>query len=360
MSAPTTIRSLSISDLDIPLLAPFQVGAQTQFVVHNLLLRLELADGTVGYGEAAPPFSADGSTRSELSNLLNHLRPSIEGGDIREWRRIAEQFAAAPGPARCALESALLDAFTRQARLPLWAFFGGANTLLESSITIPSGDIAQATVAALETLRQGFTTIKLKLSGDILRDLACAIAIHQVAPQQPLILDGNGGMAAERGLELLAALHMQNIRPVLFEQPVPADDWQGMEQLAAWGGVPIATDESINGIADLLRLVYERRAQVVTIKLMKSGLIEALDMVAICRAAGLGLMISSMLETPLGISVAACFAAGLGGFRFIDLDTPYFMAEVPLSVGYTRNGGRFDLSGITAGHGTTPKAQPTA
>jgi L-alanine-DL-glutamate epimerase-like enolase superfamily enzyme len=147
---------------------------------------------------------------------------------------------------------------------------------------------------------------------------------------------------------------MQNVHPVLLEQPVPADDWQSLEQLAAWGGVPVATDESINGIADLLRLVYERRAQVVTLKLAKTGIVESLDMVAICRAAGLGLMISSTLETPIGIGMAACFAAGLGDFRFVELDMPYRTTDLPLQISYSYTGGRFDLRMIKAGHGVVP------
>ena len=75
MPAPTTIRSLSAAPLDIALHTPFGIAGGSADVAHNLLVTVELADGTLGYGEAAPfpPFngetqamaeSADGPTRA--------------------------------------------------------------------------------------------------------------------------------------------------------------------------------------------------------------------------------------------------------------------------------------------------------
>jgi L-alanine-DL-glutamate epimerase-like enolase superfamily enzyme len=88
---------------------------------------------------------------------------------------------------------------------------------------------------------------------------------------------------------------------------------------------------------------------------MKSGIVEALDIAAICRAARLRLMIGGMVESILAMSVSACFAAGQGGFSFVDLDTPLFMAENPFDGGMIYQGGRIELGQIVAGHGVTPK-----
>ena len=48
-------------------------------------------------------------------------------------------------------------------------------------------------------------------------------------------------------------------------------------------------------------------------------------------------------------------AAGQGGFSFVDLDTPLFMAENPFDGGMLYQGGRIELGQIQAGHGVTPK-----
>ena len=353
MTAPTTIRSMNVADLNIPLHTPFTTS---YLLAHNLLVTIELADGTRGYGEAAPV--AGGAAQARARAALSDLRSLIEGADVREWRRIAESLRSAigqEGAARCAVETAVLDGLTRQARMPLWAFFGGASTSLETDMTIGGGSVEQASVAALDIVGRGIGTIKIRLSGDLAHALSCIVAVHAVAPEQSLILDGGGSFSADQALELLGTLRLQGIKPILFEQPVPADDWAGLEQIAAWGGVPVAIDESLNSLSDTLRLIFDRRAQVVNIKLMKSGIVEALDIVAVCRTAGLGLMIGSTLESPLAIGAAACFAAGLGGFRFVDLDSPLFMVENPFVGGYQQRGGLIDLTPITAGHGTIPR-----
>src|SRR6185436_74195 len=103
------------------------------------------------------------------------------------------------------------------------------------------------------------------------------------------------------------------------------------------------------------RIAQEHAAQIVNIKLMKCGVAEALDIAAVARAAGLGLMIGGMVESVLAMTVSACFAAGLGGFSFVDLDTPLFMAASHFDGGMVYAGGRLELAHIQAGHGVTPK-----
>ena len=80
-------------------------------------------------------------------------------------------------------------------------------------------------------------------------------------------------------------------------------------------------------------------------------------MATIARAAGLGLMIGGNVESILAMTVSACFAAGLGGFEFADLDTPLFMAENPFEGGYALDGGRISVAHITSGHGVAPRRQ---
>ena len=128
-----------------------------------------------------------------------------------------------------------------------------------------------------------------------------------------------------------------------------------VRQIAQWGGVPVAADETAADAGATLRIAMERAAQVINIKLMKCGIVEALDIAAICRAARLRLMIGGMVESILAMTTSACFAAGLGGFSFVDLDTPLLLAENPFDGGMFYQGGRIELGQIQAGHGVTPK-----
>lgn len=354
----TTIRALSVTPLDIPLHSPFGIAGGAQDVARNLLVTVELANGIRGYGEAAPFPAFNGETQAGAQAAIESVRSAIEGADAREWRAIAcllrEQIGGY-GSARCAIETAVLDALTRHYGLPLYVFFGGAGYTLETDMTITTGTVEAAALATLDILDRGIRQIKVKIGGsDLSHDLARITAIRAIAPDAPLILDGNGGLTAEAMLELLGALRLQQIVPALVEQPVPADDWAGMRQLVQWGGAPIAADETASSALNVLRIAHERAAHVINIKLMKTGVVEALEMAAIARAAGLGLMIGGMVESILAMTMSAHFAAGLGGFRFVDLDTPFFLAENPFEGGFALRGGTIDLSHITAGHGVEP------
>lgn len=361
MATPTTIRELAVEPLNIPLREPFGIAGGAQDLARNLLATVELADGTRGYGEAAPFPAFNGETQAAAYAAIDGARVSVEGADALEWRRIAATLRSEIGPvgsARCAIETAILDALTRHAGLPLWAFFGGASASLETDMTITTGSVEQAAQAARDILARGIRVIKVKVgSGDLSLDLERVTAIHAAAPDAPLLLDGNSGFTADTALQLLAKLHERDITPALFEQPVARADIDGLRQVTQWGGVPVAADESVSNAGDALQVAQGRAAQVINIKLMKSGIVEALDIAALCRAAYVRLMIGGMVESILAMTTSACFAAGLGGFDFVDLDTPLFMDESPLEGGFIYTGGRIDLAHIRAGHGVAPKAR---
>lgn len=107
--------------------------------------------------------------------------------------------------------------------------------------------------------------------------------------------------------------------PVLFEQPVHRDDWKGLGQVTSVArdkyGVSVAADESCRNIADAKRIVDENLADVINIKLAKSGVIGALEIIELVRKSGLDLMIGGMVETRLAMGFAGHLAAGLGCFK---------------------------------------------
>lgn len=358
MSEPTTITRLTVEPIDIPMNKPFGIAGGAQVVAENALVTVELADGTRGFGEAAPFPAFNGETRAAAVVAAEAARGVVEGEDARAWRRIAAALrgpSAASGAARCAIETAVLDALARRARLPLWAFFGGAEHALVTDVTIPTGSIADARAEAAAWTAKGFSRLKIKVGGaSTAEDVARVAAIREAAPAAELMLDGNGGLTAEAALDLLADLRARGVLPILFEQPVPGGDLAGLAEVARAGSVPVAADESVASAADVVRVASASAAQVVNIKPMKSGVAEALAIAAAARAAGLGLMIGGMVEAKIAMSLSACLAAGLGGFAFVDLDTPLFLAHQPFEGGYAQRGAHLDLTPIEAGHGAGP------
>jgi L-alanine-DL-glutamate epimerase-like enolase superfamily enzyme len=359
MPSPTTIRRLDVTPLDIPLRKPFGIAGGAQVTAHNVLVRVELADGTEGHGEAAPFPSFNGETQPQAIAAARSARPAVEGQDVRGFRKLAAVMRPLVGEsasAQCAIETAILDALARQAGLPLWALFGGAELSLITDVTITVGSTADARAEAEAWTRAGFSRLKIKIgAAPLAEDLARITAIHDIAPDAGLILDGNGGLSAEAALTLIAELRARDITPILFEQPVPGADLRGLAEVTRRAGVPVAADESVVSASSAHRIARDRLAHVINIKPMKCGLVEALEIAAVAKAAGLGLMIGGMVEARLAMSASACLAAGFGGFSFVDLDTPLFLAEDPFEGGYAQQGERLDLSPITMGHGVRPR-----
>lgn len=359
--APLRLRALEFRPLDIALHAPFGISGGAQAAANNVLVSVVLDDGTVGYGEAAPLPPYNGETQAQVLALLAAVSPRMPGLRAADWRELAEAFRALGGhgcgSAQCAFETALLDALARRQNLPLWRFFGGAGTTLETDMTVTTGSPAEAAAAARGIANRGIRQIKVKVGGPEGpgHDLDRLAAIGAVAPNAPLILDGNAGLSRDAARTLLAGLRRLKIRPALLEQWLPRHDLDGMRALAEESGWPVAADESVCSAADAERVAQARAAQVINIKLMKAGVASALEIAAVARRSGLGLMIGGNVESILAMTTSACFAAGLGGFAFADLDTPLFLADNPFYGGYELQGGMISVAHIRAGHGVSPR-----
>lgn len=358
---PVSIRHLEFRALDIPLFVPFGISGGAQPAANNVLATVELADGTRGHGEAAPLPPYNGETQATALAALAAARPSVVGLPETDWRSLAETFrahgGATCGSAQCAFETALLDALTRRAGTPLWRFFGGAGTSLATDMTVTTGTAAEAAAGARAILQRGMHTIKVKVGGPKgpAHDLERLAAIRAIAPDSPLILDGNAGVSRDDAATLLRGLRDRGITPALLEQLLPKDDLAGAAALVAESGCLVAADESVATVANARRIIAAKAAHVLNLKLMKDGIATALEIAMIARQSGLGLMIGGNVESVLATTVAACFATGLGDFRFADLDAPLFLAANPFEGGYEFKGDILSVAHLTAGHGVIPR-----
>lgn len=363
------IVDVRVERFDLTLTEPFGIAQGAQDVARNVLVRVRLADGTEGLGEAAPFPAVSGETQERaLAELLEHA-PRLIGADARAFRRHSCWLREALGHTPSALgglETALLDAWARHHHLSLWSFFGGAEAELESDITIPTGSAAAARTSATSAAERGFSTLKVKVGGVPLEaDIERLGQIVAAAPHAQLVLDANASFSSEVALELLRELAALGAHVALFEQPTARDDLEGLARVRREGGVPVAADESARSVHDLALLWRAGAADVINLKVMKSGLHETVDMARAARALGFDLMIGGMVESRLAMTVSACLAAGLGSFRFVDLDTPWFMtgaAEVDsraasLRGGFVDHGPRLELGHLDAGHGVTVESR---
>jgi L-alanine-DL-glutamate epimerase-like enolase superfamily enzyme len=81
----------------------------------------------------------------------------------------------------------------------------------------------------------------------------------------------------------------------------------------------------------------------INVKFMKSGILEGAAIARLASSHGLPLMLGAMMESALAITASAHFAAGLGCFDFLDMDTTFFLKGALAASPYLDDSGRFDL-----------------
>ncbi|CAI8583822.1 unnamed protein product [Vicia faba] len=339
--------------LNVPLISPFTIASSKLEKVENVAIRVELSNGAVGWGEAPilPFVTAEDQhiamvKASEACAFLLKCPALTLGfmlgkiGDILP----GHQFASV----RAGVEMAVIDAVANSIRVPLWRLFGGASNTITTDITIPIVSSAEAAELASKYYKQGFKTLKLKVGKNLNADIEVLQAIRVAHPECQFILDANEGYNSDEAVEVLEKLHEMGLTPILFEQPVHRDDWDGLGYVSNIArekyGVLVAADESCRSLVDVYRIVEGNIVDVINIKLAKVGVIGAMDIIEKARSAGLDLMIGGMVETRLAMGFAGHLAAGLGCFKYIDLDTPLLLSDDPVLEGYEVSGATYTFT----------------
>ncbi len=351
------VKGFAVSVLSAPLVQPFRTALGQHDSLENILFTLELGDGKKGFGEAAIATHITGETLAETYKNLKSVGQSLVGQDASNYLRISAKLherLPKNKSAIAAVETALLDALTRQWQIPLWKFFGDKPKRLASDITIVIADLKETEETVKKFYKQGFCAFKVKIGRDEDLDFKRVAAVKRLAPRSAIYLDANQGYSAEQTIRFLKKLQRFKIRPDLIEQPVPREDWEGLKKVTRSTKIPVCADESARSIPECLRLIHEKAAGVMNIKLMKFGLLQAREAAMLARANDVKLMIGGMMETSLAMTASAHLAAGMGCFDYVDLDTPFFIKGATRQNPFLSRRGVYDLKEVKAGIGIKP------
>ncbi|WP_226481327.1 dipeptide epimerase [Natrinema amylolyticum] len=325
----------------LPLEYPFGIARGTTTETEVAFVRIEADDGTTGIGAAAPS-SHYGETAATVGAVLPELLAVVEEvGDPHQLerieRRMRETVRRNPS-ARAAVSIALHDLVAKRFDVPLYRYWGldPAETL-ETSYTIGLDDLETMREKTETAVDRGYGQLKVKLGTD--RDREIVRTIRSVAPDVDLFVDANEAWTpreAVRKIDRLAEFDL-----AFVEQPVPADDPEGLRFVYERSTLPIAADESCITLADVPRIAD--RCDIANLKLMKcGGLREAKRMIGAARAHGLEVMCGCMTESNASIA-AACHLAPL--LDYADLDGSLLLADDPAD-GVPMPDGRIDLDGL--------------
>lgn len=319
---------------------PFTIARGTQETAENVLVRVSDGDHE-GIGAAAPS-EHYGETPRTVEAVIPDLLAVVEDVDDshalgRIERRMREAVRGNPA-ARTAVSIALHDLAAKRLGVPLYRYWGlDPRRSPATSFTIGLDTIERMREKTESAVEAGHTVLKVKLGTE--RDREIVEAIRAEAPDVRLRVDANEAWTPHEALSNIDALADYDVEFV--EQPVPAENSQGLEYVHDRSSLPIAADESCVTLSDVPRVA--EHADIANIKLMKcGGLREAKRMIHAARAHGLEVMLGCMVESNAAIA-AACQLAPL--LDYADLDGSLLLADDPYE-GVAIRGGDIDLVGV--------------
>lgn len=298
--------TVDVIESRLPLRSPMTTATGTTEIRHTVLYGLT-ESGSTGWGEAAP---LPGWSPESLAACRAVLPRAVPAAEIDLEPVLSERTL----PARAAVVGAALDLRATQAGVPLRRYladtYGTGEPLEEVAVNgvvsaLDPGEVAEEVIALAA---RGIAVVKLKVAtAPVDVDVARVAAARVAAPDATIHLDANGGWVAAEARTALARMAAFDI--ALCEEPV-----RGVEEIAALAvdvDVPLAVDESVHGLAATRRVwAHAGAIAAVVIKPQAIGGDDlALVAIAEARRAGLGVIVTTMIDSAVGVAHAAHVAA---------------------------------------------------
>lgn len=314
----SALKSLKIVSLDafhiaIPLVNPYHLskvyGTQTHSDV--IIVRIMTDSGEEGWGEADPGgvlFTGD-TGEAVMQSIREEGAERIIGCRVDDWVENGDGLKF-QGSVGAAFDVAVHDALAKSRHQPLWALLGEKHREKIDSLWPTSSGTAEDDLEIIKTrLAQGFRTFMLKMgSRPVDKDIERVIEVTRVLPEDvKIMVDANQGWEIEEAMTFVEGI--TDVPLVLIEQPVVADDHEGLKKISKISRIPVSVDESLQTVEDARRIALGEIASVFSIKVSKNGGLRAgLEIGRIAKEQGILVMMNSMLE--LGITQSASLHLG--------------------------------------------------
>ena len=329
---------------------PFVTSLRTATTVETIIVEVFDSDGRSGFGEAPQVWQVTGASLAGSRSCVEEmLAPRLIGRDPDDLVancQIVARAVVGNEAAKSAVDVALHDLAARRLGIPLVRLLGGTTTTVPTDVTLSAGDASALASAAKARVADGFTVLKVKVGTDAATDVARVRAIRDVVgPDVVLRLDANQGWTPRQAVRVISELEAAGLAIELVEQPVAGWDLDGLAWVSDRVSTPILADEAVFSPRDLVEVIRRRAADLVNVKLAKcGGLGSARTLLWIAEEHGMGTIVGSMMESPVGVAAAASLAAAYGTTAVCDLDAAWWLAAVPVRGGCTYDGATVRLA----------------
>ncbi len=304
-----SISCVELLTAELPFRFSFGHALADRCTSTNVYVKLVLDDGTIGFGEGVPRSYVTGETaENAIAVLRDYYVPSLLGLELSSPDSVidilaivhtssaSERHGAADGAALCALELALLDAAGKLFHRSAGAWLGPVRTsLIQYSAVIPFMRSRRLAVIALLIRLAGMRYVKVKVGNDLDDDLRALRLLRRVlGPYTDLRVDANCAWSAREALTAITAMRRYGISAV--EQPVPANDLEGLRQITAETPEMIIVDESLRTAEDAVILAEEHACDAFNIRVSKcGGLVNSMRIAQVADQAGLACIVGAQV-----------------------------------------------------------------
>ena len=320
------IKQVDVLTKDLSLEDGFQHFTSGKITeLKEVYVKIIADDGTVGFGEVRGncEYTIGASQRATVSVLVETLVPQILGRDpfdiADNMARVDRAIVGNPAP-KAAIDIALHDWVARRLGVPVFRLLGGLAAVdftSNQSIGFASSD--RTVEMARGFLDRGYRKLKVRVGQTPLdKDLERLQAIRdEVGWQVPIAVDANQAWSVKEATKHIA--QMERFKIEYVEQPVWADDIEGLREVTQNSPVPVMADESLHSLHSAFEIASTRAADLFHIKLVKSGgIVGARKIMAVAEGAGIGYMMGQMNEGALA-TAATVHCAAASRARYFEL-----------------------------------------
>jgi len=315
---------------------PFVIARGGYAHHRNVIVRITDDEGREGFGEAAPNKYYGESVDTVIAALLQ-FKAVLETADaisLESTESSLDRLLRGNASAKAAVSSALHDLVGKRLQLPVHRLWGlDPAQAPQSSFTIAIADNQELERRVAEA--HEYPILKIKLGTD--RDEEIVRIVRNAGPDKKLRVDANAAWTAKRAVRMSDFLADHGVE--MLEQPVPANDIEGLRFVRKRSKLPVFADESCLVASDIAKLAGA--VDGINIKLAKCGSMrEAVRMVHVARAFDMQVMAGCMIESSLGISAIAQVSPLLD---FADFDGAALLSADPFR-GASIKGGQVRLT----------------
>lgn len=318
------VASVRVIRYALPLVRPWVAASATITVRRGRLLAVTDEDGITGWGDCAPLPS---SGEDAVTRAFAALEAAAEAIGRQEAREDLPARIAVP-EVRWAVETALLDLAARRDGLSLAALLGAAGPVAGVPVNAALGPLDDGCGSRAEAaLAEGFVIAKVKVGLGPVADEAARLVevVSRTDRRLRLRLDANRAWSAaeaQRFLDDVADLPIDGV-----EEPLAGATVTALARLQARAAFPLAVDESLPllGLDAVLDARAVRRLVIKPARL--GGIAATLDHAAKAREAGVEVVLTSVVDSAVGVTAAAHLATAVAPDLAHGLATSPWLAE---------------------------------